>query len=145
MINYSKNLEEFPILTSIPGIGPLTPALIISELGDIRRFSTSNKLNAYVGIDIRTHQSGTIRKKDRINKRGNARARMILFFTVRNMLKVQKKAPNHIVDYYYKLKKQPYSKKDKVAIIACINKLLKVTHYLVNKNELYDYAKSPHS
>lgn len=145
MIEQSKGLEEFPVLVNFPGIGPLTAALIISELGDIRRFSTSNQLNAYVGIDVRTHQSGTMRKKDRINKRGNARARIILFFTVRNMLKTQRLAPNHIVDYYYKLKKQPYSKRDKVAIIACINKLLKVTHYLVNKNELYDYAKSPQS
>lgn len=145
MIEQSKKLNEFSVLVSIPGIGPLTAALIISELGDIRRFSTSNQLNAYVGIDIRTHQSGTMRKKDRINKRGNARARKILFFTIRNMLKTQKTAPNHIVDYYYKLKKQPYSKRDKVAVIACMNKLLKVTHYLVNKNELYDYAKSPHS
>jgi len=145
MIEQSKKLNEFSVLVSIPGIGPLTAALMISELGDIRRFSTSNQLNAYVGIDIRTHQSGTMRKKDRINKRGNARARKILFFTIRNMLKTQNTAPNHIVDYYYKLKKQPYSKRDKVAVIACMNKLLKVTHYLVNKNELYDYAKSPHS
>lgn len=145
MIEQAKQLKEFTILVSIPGIGHLTAALIISELGDIRRFSTSNQLNAYVGIDIRTHQSGTIKKKDRINKRGNARARMILFFTIRNMLKTQRTAPNHIVDYYYKLKKQPYSKRDKVAVIACINKLLKVTHYLVNENELYDYAKSPQS
>lgn len=80
IIEQSKKLNEFSVLVSIPGIGSLTAALIISELGDIRRFSTSNQLNAYVGIDIRTHQSGTMRKKDRINKRGNARARKILFF-----------------------------------------------------------------
>ena len=145
MIQLSEGLAEFPILTSIPGIGPLTAALLISELGDVRRFTTSNKINAYVGSDIRTHQSGTMKKRDRINKRGNARARMILFYTVRNMLKVQKSGPNHIVDYYYKSKKQPYSKRDKVAMVACINKLLKVIHFLVLKNELYDYAKSPHS
>ncbi|UJF16758.1 IS110 family transposase (plasmid) [Jeotgalibaca sp. MA1X17-3] len=96
MIEQSKNLDEFSVLVSIPGIGPLTAALMISELGDIRRFSTSNQLNAYVGIDIRTHQSGTMRKKDRINKRGNARARKILFFTIRNMLKTQKSPPKFL-------------------------------------------------
>ncbi|WP_245882011.1 IS110 family transposase [Streptohalobacillus salinus] len=145
MIKLTEELSEFHILVSIPGIGPLSAALLISELGDIRRFSTSNKINAFVGIDIRTHQSGTITKKERINKRGNARARMILFFIVRNMLRTQKSSPNHIVDYYYKLRKQPYHKRDKVAMIACINKLLKVVHFLINKNELYDYALSPHS
>lgn len=145
MIELSTGLTEFKILTSIPGIGPLSAALIISEVGDIRRFSSSNKINAYVGIDIRTYQSGTLQKKERINKRGNARARKILFFVVRNMLRKQKSAPNHIVDYYYKMKKQPFNKHDKVAMVACMNKLLKVIHFLVLKNETYDYTKSPHS
>lgn len=42
MIEQSKKLSEFSVLVSIPGIGPLTAVLRISELGDIRRFSTSN-------------------------------------------------------------------------------------------------------
>ncbi len=33
------------------------------------------------------------------------------------MIRQQKAAPNHIVDYYYKLKKQPIPKKDKVATV----------------------------
>src|SRR5690625_2039488 len=113
MIDLAIDLPEFKILISIPGIGDLSAALIISEVGDIRRFPTSNKMNAYIGIDIRTYQSGTIKKKDRINKRGNAKARMIFFFVVRNMLRVQKASPNHIVDYYYKMRKQPFNKRDR--------------------------------
>src|SRR5690625_6463265 len=93
MIDLSLDLPEFWILTSIPGIGDLSAALIISEVGDIRRFPTSNKMNAYIGIDIRSYQSGTLQKKDRINKRGNAKARMIFYFIVRNMLRVQKTSP----------------------------------------------------
>lgn len=145
MIDLAIDLPEFKILISIPGIGELSAALIISEVGDIRRFPTSNKMNAYIGIDIRTYQSGTIQKKDRINKRGNAKARMIFFFIVRNMLRVQKASPNHIVDYYYKMRKQPFKKPDKVAMVACMNKLVKVIHFLVNTEELYDYTKSPRS
>lgn len=145
MIALATELTEFHVLTSIPGIGNLSAALIISELGDIHRFATSNKLNAYVGIDIRTYQSGTIQKRDRINKRGNARARMILFFVVRNMLRKQKVSPNHIVDYYYKMREEPFSKLDKVAMVACMNKLLKVIHFLVNNTEMYDYTKSAHN
>src|SRR5690625_3752112 len=145
MIDLSLDLPEFGILTSIPGIGDLSAALIISEVGDIRRFTTSNKMNAYMGIDIRSYQSGTLQKKDRINKRGNAKARMIFYFIVRNMLRVQKTSPNHIVDYYYKMKKQPFNKHDKVAMVACMNKLVKVIHFLVNTENFYDYTKSPRS
>lgn len=145
MIELSLDLPEFRILTSIPGIGDLSAALIISEVGDIRRFPTSNKMNAYIGIDIRSYQSGTLQKKDRINKRGNAKARMIFYFIVRNMLRVQRTSSNHIVDYYYKMRKQPFNKHDKVAMVACMNKLVKVIHFLVNTENLYDYTKSPRS
>ncbi|MFB9768867.1 hypothetical protein ACFFLI_03140 [Lactiplantibacillus modestisalitolerans] len=40
-------------------------------------------------------------------KRGDAYARSILCFAVRNMICQQKAAPNHIVDYYFQLKKDP--------------------------------------
>ena len=45
----------FEIIYSIPGIGDLTAAMIIGELGDISRFKSNKQLNAFVGIDIKTH------------------------------------------------------------------------------------------
>lgn len=117
MIERAQPFEAFQLYQSIPGIGELTAVLLLGELGDIQRFSTSNKLNAFVGIDIRRFQSGKYVGKDHINKRGNPRARKILYFTIRNMIRQQRAAPNHLVDYYYKLKKQPAPKKEKVATV----------------------------
>ena len=136
----ARELPEHELYSSIPGIGELTSALLIGELGDVRRFETSNQLNAFVGIDIRRYQSGNYLGKDHINKRGNPKGRKILFFSVRNMIRQQKAAPNHIVDYYYKLKKQPIPKKDKVAVVAYMNKLLKCMHSMVRNHTKYDYA-----
>lgn len=136
----AKELPEHELYITIPGIGELTSALLIGELGDVRRFETSNQLNAFVGIDIRRYQSGNYTGKDHINKRGNPKGRKILFFSVRNMIRQQKAAPNHVVDYYYKLKKQPIPKKDKVAVVACMNKLLKCMHSMVRNHTKYDYA-----
>jgi transposase len=45
-------------LTSIPGIGPVTSAIILSEIGDIKRFKNSASLVAYAGIDPTVKQSG---------------------------------------------------------------------------------------
>lgn len=132
-------------MASIPGLGQLTSALILAELGDIRRFKTNKQLNAFIGIDIRRYQSGTIYKKDRIQKRGNKRARVILYYAVQNFLKHQKYIDNHVIDYYYKLKKEPYAKKHKVAMVACMNRLLKTIHYLIHTQQEYDYTKSPRS
>ncbi|MBC9705124.1 MAG: IS110 family transposase [Enterococcus sp.] len=140
MIEVAQTLEEFELFQSIPGIGATTAALLIGELGDIRRFATSNKLNAFVGIDIRRFQSGKYSGKDHINKRGNPRGRKILYFTIRNMIRQQRAAPNHLVDSYYKLKKQPTPKKEKVATVACMNKLLKCMHSMVRNHTTYAYA-----
>lgn len=140
MIEVAQSIEAFKLFQSIPGIGAPTAALLIGELGDIRRFPTSNKLNAFVGIDIRRFQSGKYIGKDHINKKGNPKGRKILYFTIRNMIRQQHAASNHIVDYYYKLKKQPIPKKEKVATVACMNKLLKCMHSMVRNHTRYAYA-----
>lgn len=144
MINLARQLPEFEILLSIPGFGRLTTALFIGELGDIRRFSSHKKLNAYVGIDIRRYQSGQSHYRDTINRRGNKKARKLLYLIVLNIIRGQSRFRNHINDYYYKLKSQPYGKPHKTAIVACINKLLKTIHYLIMNNCTYDYEMSPH-
>ena len=45
-------------LTSIPGVGPVLGAAILSEIRDISVFSSSDKLAAYAGVDPRVRQSG---------------------------------------------------------------------------------------
>ena len=140
MITKAKQLSEFELLISFPGIGEISAALFIGEIGDLSRFSSHKKVNAFIGIDIRRYQSGKYAGQDHINKRGNPKGRKILYFIVRNMIRQQKAAPNHIVDYYYKLKKQPHLKKDKVAVVACMNKLLKCIYSMVRNNTKYDYS-----
>ncbi|MGP4063269.1 IS110 family transposase [Halobacillus sp. H74] len=140
LIGNAKQLSEFEVLTSFPGIGDISAALFIGEIGDLSRFSNHKKVNAFVGIDIRRYQSGKYAGQDRINKRGNPKGRKVLYLIVRNMIRQQKTAPSHIVDYYYKLKKQPIPKEDKVAKVACINKLLKCIFSMVRKNTKYDYS-----
>ena len=140
LIDSAKQFHEFNGYKSIPGIGELTAALLIGELGDFSRFSSAKQINAYVGIDIRRYQSGKYTGQDHINKRGNPRARMILFFIIKTMIRVQRVAPNHLVDYYYKLKKQPIPKKEKVAVVACMNKLLKCLYAINLKHTVYDYT-----
>ncbi|CDQ41180.1 IS110 family transposase [Virgibacillus salexigens] len=146
MVALSLDRKEYHILRSFPGIGDATACRIIGELGDIRRFKNAKQLNAYVGIDIMRYQSGNTQYRDRINKRGNKKLRKILYFMIFSMISLRKKGQNHIVDYYDKLKKQPQRKPHKVAMIACINKFLKVAFHLISHNIPYDYEiASTHS
>ncbi|MEI4606017.1 IS110 family transposase, partial [Bacillus cereus] len=70
---------------------------------------------------------------------GNKHLRKLLFLIIQNMLKQRRHGRNHIVEYYDKLKTQPYNKRHKVASIACVNKLLKLLFYLITHNMHYDY------
>lgn len=45
-------------LTSITGVGDVLAAVILSEIGDINRFSSPDKLAAFAGISPRVKQSG---------------------------------------------------------------------------------------
>lgn len=141
MVALSEGRKEYLVLRSIPGIGDTTACRLIGELGDIRRFKNAKQMNAYAGIDIMRYQSGNTHYRDRINKRGNKHLRKILYFMVCAMLMAKGKS-NHFVDYYYKLKTQPQRKPHKVAIIACINKFLKVTFQLITQGILYDYESA---
>ena len=54
--NIMSNLHS-PIMT-VPGVGRVTGAVILGEIGEIARFDSPAKLVAYAGIDATVRQSG---------------------------------------------------------------------------------------
>ncbi|WP_144489546.1 IS110 family transposase [Bacillus thuringiensis] len=139
MVYIAEQRAEYNIILSLPGIGPNTAVHLMAEIGDITRFNNNKQLNAFAGIDIRRFQSGKTFFKDKINKRGNKHLRKLLFLIIQNMIKQRRYGQNHIVEYYDKLKTQPYNKCHKVASIACVNKFLKLLFHLITHDIHYDY------
>lgn len=70
--------QDYFLLRTIPGIGPLSAIAIISELGDINRFSNSNKLSSYVGLLPLTNNSGDTERVRGMSYRCNNYLRTIL-------------------------------------------------------------------
>jgi transposase len=67
-------------ITSIPGIGPVTGAAILSEIGDIQRFDSPEKLVAYAGLDASVYQTGQFEASEaHISKRGSPYLRHALW------------------------------------------------------------------
>lgn len=67
-------------ITSIPGVGMPTGAAILSEIGDISRFDSEDKLIAYAGIDATVHQSGQFQgTKMHMSMRGSPYLRLALW------------------------------------------------------------------
>ena len=53
-------LKEFETpVTSIPGIGTILAAVVLSEIGDITRFGSADQLASYIGVCPTVKQSGT--------------------------------------------------------------------------------------
>ena len=142
MVALAQPLPEYDILRSIPGIAETTATSIIGELGDIRRFQSTNQINAFIGIDLRHYESGNFLAKEHITKRGNPYARKILFKCIHNIASASHTNPCHIADFYEKRKRQSTIASTKPLTIASIHRLIRTMYYLITHNKLYDYTST---
>ncbi|MGE7979506.1 IS110 family transposase [Psychrobacillus sp. NPDC093200] len=145
----AKKIEEYKILQSIPGIGEKIAATIISEIGEIDRFDAAKKLVAFAGVDPSVYSSGKFTASiNRITKRGSSRLRHALYMAIQSGIRDarKKKTTDEIIprnkrlrEFYYK--KREEGKPFRVAIIACVNKLLHWIYALLkNRTTFQDIA-----
>jgi transposase len=71
--------EQRDLLTSIPGIGEATAAVLIAELFD-KRYSSARQAAAFAGVVPRVCESGTRKARGRLVKIGPGRLRKALYF-----------------------------------------------------------------
>jgi len=67
------------LLTTIPGIGEATAAILIAELFD-KRYQGARQAAAFAGLVPRLVESGTLRGRSRLSKVGPSRLRKALYF-----------------------------------------------------------------
>ena len=65
-------------LCCLKGISTQAAMVLVTEIGDFRRFEHPGKLMAYVGLVPSEHSSGGTRRQGSITKAGNSRARHVL-------------------------------------------------------------------
>lgn len=85
---YDKAIEEaatqitnqklFKALQALKGIGLLTAATLIAEIGDISRFKTAPQLMCFLGLIPGEHSSGNTRHQGGITKAGNTHVRFLM-------------------------------------------------------------------
>lgn len=119
---------DTPILT-IPGLSTVSGAIILSEIGDIFKFSSSKSLISYAGLNNSVYQSGTQSHYGQISKNGSKYLRSALYnvsLTVINNSKV-------FYDYYFDKKSK--GKSHRLSLIWVSRKLLRVIYHLLKHNE----------
>ena len=123
-----------PIMT-VPGIGHLNGAMILSCIGNIQRFSSPAKLLAYAGLDPAVVQSGNFHAKStRMSKRGNSMLRYALINASHNVVR-----NNETFAQYYN-SKIAQGKSHYCALGHTAHKLIRVIFTLLTKNVAFDLA-----
>jgi transposase len=125
------------LLDSIPGIGDVSAAVILSEVPTIEEFRNGQAVAAYAGLCPREHQSGVFRGKTTLSKIGNRRLRKALFFPA-----MVAKTHNPTMRAF--AEKLRAAGKPKMAIIgALMRKLLVLAYGVLKSGRPYDPAFTP--
>lgn len=123
-----------PIMT-VPGIGHLNGAMILSCIGSIQRFSSPAKLLAYAGLDPAVIQSGNFNARStRMSKRGNSMLRYALINAAHNVAR-----NNATFEQYYD-SKIAQGKSHYCALGHTAHKLIRVIFVLLTRNIAFDLA-----
>ena len=111
--------RDVALLSTIYGIAFINATNILSELGDLRRFTLARQLTAFAGMSPKHHQSGTsIHGKSHLCKKGNPRVRQALYLSAMSAIR----GNNEFRQTYQKLIAQ--GKLKMVALGAVMRKLL---------------------
>ena len=84
------SLNQIPYshsILSIKGIGKITAAGLIGEVGDFGKFKTIAEITKLAGLDLYEISSGKHKGQHRISKRGRSLMRKLLYFAVVNMIR----------------------------------------------------------
>jgi transposase len=116
------------------GIGELTAVVILAELGDARRFSSSRDAVRYAGMDITVHQSDARRAPGHLSRQGPPALRWALFEAAQTARRTG--SPDH--DYYDQAAARLGGNR---ACLAVMRKLLKRSYHTLR--ELGEEALTP--
>ena len=141
LIEVEKDMEELAHqvpgvkeMLTIKGVGILTAAGFMAEVGDIKRFSHPSQIQKLAGLNLVENSSGKHKGQTTISKRGRSRLRSILFKAI--MPIVANNDEFKILHKHYTTRmKNPLKKKQSLILLCC--KLIRIFYALINKRVAY--------
>jgi transposase len=129
-----KNKEAQWLMT-IPGIAEIRAVDLIAEIGEISRFSSTNKFCSYAGLVPSIKQSGNTLRFGGLIKQSSKSLKATLIEASWNI--VRTKESNPLQEFYKKLAKKKGKQK---AICATARKLGCVIHAMLKNQEEFRYS-----
>ncbi len=138
MAQVEEILEGIPGTTemlTIPGIGILTVAGFLAEVGDLNTYDHGQQIIRLAGLNLMENSSGKRKGQTGITKRGRSRLRALLYRAIMPM--VAKNAEFQALHRYFTTRGQNPLKK-KQSLIALCGKLIRVLYTLGTKQRVYN-------
>jgi transposase len=122
--------EKARLLMSMPGVDYYAAMVLLSEIGDVHRFSSDEKLVSWVGLAPQVHQSGESNWTGHITRKGSKRARWILGQCAQSA----RQHDPRMREFYERIERKHGSQK---AIVAVARKMLAIMYVMLIRNEPY--------
>lgn len=125
-------------LLSIPGIGIVTAAGFLGEIGDPDAYASWRQIQKLAGLNLVENSSGQRKGQRGISKRGRPGLRALLY---QASLVLVARNPEFQALYRYLLNRAANPLKKKQALVAVALKLLRVMFGLIQRKTRYDAGK----
>jgi transposase len=134
VIQLLENIPGTEHMLSVPGVGMVTVAGFLAEVGDLNNYDHSQQILRLAGLNLKENSSGKRKGKTGISKRGRSRLRALLFRAVMPLV-AQNKAFKALHKHYTNRSQNPLKKKQ--SLIALCGKLIRVLYTLGTKQRFY--------
>lgn len=125
-------------LLAIKGIGMVTVAGFLAEIGDVRRFDSPKQIQKLAGLELKESSSGKHKGRSSISKRGRKKLRRLLFQAVLPMLRSNSEI-REVYEYYTTRLRNPLKGKQAVVAVSC--KLIRIFWSLLKTGSAYDAVR----
>jgi len=123
------------LILSIPGVGVVTAASFLGEIGDPLRFDHPRQISKLAGYNLVEDSSGNNKSGTSISKRGRKNLRSVLYQMARTMVAQN----NEMKELYQYLKTRSNNPlKAKQALIVISKKIVTIIYNLVKKQAEYN-------
>jgi transposase len=122
--------EKAKLLMTMPGVDYYAAMILLSEIGDVHRFSSDEKLVSWVGLAPQVHQSGETNWTGHITRKGSKRARWILGQCAQSA----RQHDPRMREFYERIEQKHGSQK---AVVAVARKMLAIMYVMLIRNEPY--------
>jgi transposase len=130
LMRSSEFKEKHDLLRTVPGVGPLTAALFLMEIGDVRRFRSFDALNKFVGLCPDSDSSGDNERHTGITMRRHKSLRSALVESAWQLLRRDAAMLNCYKELCKRMKPQK-------AIIRIARKLLRRMRAVMLHQKMY--------